>query len=351
MFILFAVGGVGQPTSSDEIDQARGGKKDQAPELEQSPSRPPKPGEDTFVLSRKTPDTVNGLPNPRNKYLLAVEDRTRFDPSLRLTDDQKSELCESVARNPYFAGRRIRFREGGCSEENQKAIAESFLKQMESFKELKEIEKSRLAQLRKNQELERVFIAMSAFHPKLAVASLRNLIGSLQDPGAISLANGGISRLAGIAIQEAIKEAGETGDTSYARAIASMLNSGWAHSAHANAEHADGGFFISASHNNGEHTHTTFQEVVAEDADTGKALAVFYVPVISHNEGAHEDADQATFDTMSGVAQAARSGEIAARQGAGKHKEEQNISVERSSTEKIINEASQGQEERFLGYA
>lgn len=319
MFILYTR--VGQSDFPEEVDGIK------------HKTQPPKQQEPARTESRYLPDSyidrvVSGMSPEEGKASPEAERRNRylfnFDQSLRLTDEQKTNMCELVAGNPYLAGRRIRFRAGGCSQKNQDSIAATFLRQMELSKELTEIEKSKLAQRLKNQEFERVFIAMSAFHPKIAAASLRNLIGSLKDPGAINLANGGISRFVGIAIAEAIKEARETGDVSYARAIASMLNGGWSHSAHASGgEHVQGDFNVPVAHDEGGHTHTTFQEVVLEDANTGEALAVSYVPVTSYDKGEHDAAHQASSQIMGVVAGASNSGEKDARRASGEWEERQ----------------------------
>lgn len=320
MFILVYVG------PSDEAEELQIARRATLPverKEKPSPSRPQDLLPDFYVdraVSGMSPEEGKASPEAerRNKYLFS------FDPSLRLTNEQKTNMCDLVSGNPYLAGRRIRFRAGRCSQENQDSIAATFLRQMELSKELTEIEKSKLAQRLKNQEFERVFIAMSAFHPKIAVASLKNLIGSLKDPGAINLANGGISKLAGIAIAEAIKEARETGDVSYARAIASMLNSGWSHGAHASGdEHVQGDFNVPVVHDEGGHSHTTFQEVVVEDANTREALAVSYVPVTTHNEGEHNDAHQESSQIMDVVAGASNSGEKDARRASGEWQERQ----------------------------
>lgn len=330
MFILMFIlhGGTGpinpaKPPNSGEIsfDEKKNRDGEEQPTIQYDTGSDNYGGTRTEVGSpfAQKPENIVSVQDQRQNYLTS-QIRSRLDPGLTgLSEEQVNSIAGQLATNPRAyesQGPITLVSSGRFSGEDRESMVRTFLAQSEiTSEELKKIEEVRALRTRASQEIDRVFIAMSSFDPGIAVASLKNLVGGLKNPDAINLANGGIAQLGAYAIQEGLKQAKETGDTSYIRNVASTLSKGFTHSAHG-LDHGGETHLVSFDgHAPGaEHVHVAPQyqaeEFYAVDQN-GQVVGVFYEYSLqpTYTASEHNAAHGATDKVVGSTGQAARSAE------------------------------------------
>lgn len=267
---------------------------------------PPKPEHSSCDERQELASRISGLP----------QDSRQIEIIDNLFSNENVRNCHGQIR--LVPGRQIspEARENRVSQFIQSALEQGVINENEQklLEELLEFEKARIERNKAAQELDMVLTLMSTASPEIGLRSLKGIVGYLHDPTAISVANSGISQLASWAIEEGIKLARRTGDTSLIKQVASDLNSGFGHVGHTEEGHNQGAVGGIPD----EHTHAdtvsyqeTAEPVYAVDQE-GNILGVayyeyYYEPVhtLEEHEAAHSDAERtvsgAYLDANSGV--------------------------------------------------